>query len=82
MAVVVGGRGSNRGVLVSAFTLIFLLEGSRFLIDYVHGLGASELAAIRLFIVGVGLVVLLIFKPEGFGREPRSTLAAKSSSSL
>lgn len=78
MAVVVGGRGSNRGVLVAAFTLIFLLEGSRFLIDLVPGLGASELAAIRLFLVGVGLVVLLIFKPDGFGREPRSALANKT----
>lgn len=80
MAVVVGGRGSNRGVLASAFTLIFFLEGSRFLIDLVPGLGASELAAIRLFLVGVGLVALLIFKPDGFGREPRSVLADKKSS--
>ncbi|MEH2509454.1 branched-chain amino acid transport system permease protein [Nitrobacteraceae bacterium AZCC 1564] len=80
MAVVVGGRGSNRGVLVSAFTLILLLEGSRFLVDIVPGLGASELAAIRLFVVGVGLVALLIFKPDGFGREPRSVLANKTSS--
>jgi branched-chain amino acid transport system permease protein len=79
MAVVVGGRGSNRGVLVAAFTLIFLLEGSRFLIDLVPGLGASELAAIRLFLVGTGLVVLLIFKPDGFGREPRSALAGRTS---
>jgi branched-chain amino acid transport system permease protein len=78
MAVVVGGRGSNRGVLVAAFTLIFLLEGSRFLIDLVPGLGASELAAIRLFLVGVGLVGLLIFKPDGFGREPRSALANRT----
>jgi branched-chain amino acid transport system permease protein len=79
MAVVVGGRGSNRGVVASAFTLIFLLEGSRFQIDLVPGLGASELAAIRLFLVGVALVALLIFKPNGFGREPRSALANDTS---
>lgn len=79
MVVVIGGRGSNRGVLVSAFTLIFLLEGSRFLIDLVPGLGASELAAIRLMVVGIGLVALLIFKPDGFGREPRSALADETS---
>jgi branched-chain amino acid transport system permease protein len=80
MAVVVGGRGSNRGVIASAFTLIFFLEGSRFLIDFVPGLGASELAAIRLFLVGVALVALLIFKPDGFGREPRSVLVNDPSS--
>ncbi|MBR1217738.1 branched-chain amino acid ABC transporter permease [Bradyrhizobium sp. U87765 SZCCT0131] len=79
MVVVIGGRGSNRGVLVSAFTLVFLLEGSRFLIDYIPGLGASDLAAIRLCLVGVGLVALLIFKPDGFGREPRSVLADQTS---
>ncbi len=43
MAVVVGGRGSNRGVVASAFTLIFLLEGSRFLIDLVLVLGRQNL---------------------------------------
>lgn len=80
MAVVVGGRGSNRGVIASAFTLIFFLEGSRFLIDFVPGLGASELAAIRLLLVGVALVALLILKPNGFGREPRSVLANDPSS--
>lgn len=77
IVVVLGGRGSNRGVLVSAFTLILLLEGTRFL--SVPGLGASDLAALRLFAVGMGLVLLLIFKPDGFGREPRSVLAAKQS---
>jgi branched-chain amino acid transport system permease protein len=80
MAVVVGGRGSHRGVVASAFTLILLLEGSRFLIDVVPGLGASELAAIRLFLVGTGLVALLILKPAGFGREPPSVLAARPAS--
>jgi branched-chain amino acid transport system permease protein len=52
MAVVIGGRGSNRGVLVSAFTLIMVLEGSRFLVDWVPHLGSSELAAIRLILMG------------------------------
>jgi branched-chain amino acid transport system permease protein len=75
MVVVIGGRGSNRGVLVSAFTLILVLEGSRFLVDLVPHLGSSELAAIRLFLVGAGLVALLIIKPNGFGKEPRSVEA-------
>jgi branched-chain amino acid transport system permease protein len=80
MVVVVGGRGSNLGVVVSSFTLILLLEGTRFLIDFVPGVSASDLAAIRLFLVGVGLVALLIFRPDGFGREPRSIAANKTSS--
>lgn len=59
MAVVIGGRGSNRGVLIASFTLILALEGSRFLVDLVPFLGSSELAAIRMILVGGGLVVLL-----------------------
>jgi branched-chain amino acid transport system permease protein len=82
IAVVIGGRGSNRGVLVSAFTLILLLEGSRFLVDLVPRLGSSELAAIRLFLVGAGLVVLLIIKPNGFGKEPRSAEAPSGRSAI
>jgi branched-chain amino acid transport system permease protein len=82
MAVVIGGRGSNRGVLVSAFTLILVLEGSRFLVDWVPQLGSSELAAIRLFLVGAGLVALLIMKPNGFGKELRSAEAKDRRSAL
>ncbi|WP_262265863.1 branched-chain amino acid ABC transporter permease [Microvirga yunnanensis] len=80
MAVVIGGRGSNRGVLISAFTLILVLEGSRFLVDWVPHLGSSELAAVRLILVGGGLVLLLIIKPNGFGKEPRSAEAEIRSS--
>ena len=75
MAVVVGGRGSNPGVLLAAFVLVFVLEGSRFLVDYVPGLDGATLASLRLIAVGVALVVLLIVKPGGFGRE-RPTIRA------
>lgn len=79
MVVVVGGRGSNPGVLVSAFVLVFLLEGSRFLVDYVPGLDGATLASLRLIGVGVALVVLLIIKPAGFGRERPTVLASQNS---
>ncbi|MFT4115254.1 branched-chain amino acid ABC transporter permease [Bradyrhizobium sp.] len=72
MAVVIGGRGSNWGVLVSAFTVILLLEGSRFLIDRISILSSADLAALRLFLVGVVLVAILIFRPDGLLREPVS----------
>ncbi|GHD24654.1 branched-chain amino acid ABC transporter permease [Tianweitania populi] len=77
MAVVVGGRGSNPGVLLAAFVLVFVLEGSRFLVDYVPGLDGATLASLRLIAVGTALVVLLIIKPAGFGRE-RPTVRAGS----
>lgn len=74
MAVVVGGRGSNIGVFAAAVVLVSLLEGSRFLVDFVPGLDGATLASLRLIFVGVALVVILVLKPQGFGRE-KSTVS-------
>lgn len=71
MNVIIGGRGSNRGMLLSTFTVVLLLEGTRFLNDYVAWLSSSQVAALRLMLVGLGLILALIFKPEGFVREYR-----------
>ncbi|MGJ7541942.1 branched-chain amino acid ABC transporter permease [Variovorax sp. LT1R16] len=71
MAVIIGGRGSNRGVLLSAGTVILLLEGTRFLSDYVSWLSPSQLASLRLMLIGVGLILMLIYKPQGMTREYR-----------
>lgn len=76
MAVVVGGRGSNIGVLAAAIVLISLLEGSRFLVDFVPELDGATLASLRLIFVGVALVAILVFKPQGFGRERPTVVAA------
>lgn len=78
MAVVIGGRGSNRGVLIAAVVLVFLLEGSRFAVDLVPGLDSATLAALRLIGMGVALVALLVLKPGGFGRERPTVLAASA----
>lgn len=77
MAVIIGGRGSNTGVLLAGFTVVLLLEGSRFVIDAFGLLDGARLAALRLFLVGVALVAILIFKPGGLVREYRLTSAAK-----
>ncbi|EHD20400.1 MULTISPECIES: branched-chain amino acid ABC transporter permease [Brenneria] len=71
MAVIIGGRGSNVGVLLSSATVILLLEGTRFLNDYVSWLTPSQLASLRLMLIGLGLIVMLIYRPQGFIREYR-----------
>lgn len=71
MAVIIGGRGSNPGVLISSFSVVLLLESSRFLNDYIGWLSAAELASIRLMLVGVALILMLIFRPQGLVREYR-----------
>src|ERR1700730_2256997 len=71
MAVIAGGRGSNRGLLLGAATIMVLIEGSRFLKDIFNVLDATQLAAIRLILIGLGLILFLIYRPQGFLPEYR-----------
>ena len=69
MAVIAGGRGAHAGAIWGAAVVMVLLEGSRFLKDVIPVLNSDQLAAIRIIIIGAGLILLLIFKPQGFLRE-------------
>lgn len=71
MAVIAGGRGAHLGTVAGAAVVMVLLEGSRFAKDLVPRLEADQLAAIRIIIIGVGLILLLIYRPNGFMREYR-----------
>jgi len=71
MAVIAGGRGAHRGAILGAAIVMLLLEGSRFLKDAIPALDADRLAAIRVIIIGSGLILLLIYRPRGFFREYR-----------
>jgi branched-chain amino acid transport system permease protein len=71
MAVIAGGRGSNRGQLLGAATIMIYIEGSRFLKDIFNVLDATQLAAIRLILIGLGLILFLIYRPQGFLPEYR-----------
>jgi len=78
MGVIIGGRGSNRGVLLSTFTVVLLLEGTRFLNDYVAWLTPSQLASLRLMLIGLGLILALIYKPAGLVAEYRLKVGRSS----
>lgn len=78
MAVVVGGRGSNRGLLIGASTVMVLLEGTRFLKEVLPFMNAQQSAALRLLLVGVALILLLIFRPGGIAQEYRLTVRARN----
>lgn len=77
MAVIAGGRGAHRGAILGAAAVMLLLEGSRFLKDVIPALGSDQLAAIRIIIIGVGLILLLIYRPQGFLREYRLQVTVK-----
>jgi branched-chain amino acid transport system permease protein len=59
MIVILGGRGSQRGVLVGSFLVIGLPELFR-------GLQSS-----RMLFFGAALVIMMIFRPQGLFPAPR-----------
>jgi branched-chain amino acid transport system permease protein len=71
MAVIAGGRGAHRGTILGAAVVMVLLEGSRFLKDAIPALDSDQLAAVRIIIIGAGLIALLVWRPQGFLREYR-----------
>lgn len=65
IAIIAGGAGSNIGSLVGTLFLITFMEGTRFIGDFIPAIDAGQMAAIRFIIIGVGLILLLRFRPQG-----------------
>jgi branched-chain amino acid transport system permease protein len=60
--VILGGLGSYVGVILGSLILMTVLEGTR----YVElPLSADKVAAIRFIIVGLVLILLMAFRPQG-----------------
>jgi branched-chain amino acid transport system permease protein len=74
LALLAGGLGNNRGALVGAFAVVFLLESTRFVIPLVPGIGPVQGAAVREFLVAALLIVVLRYKPQGLIPERLATL--------
>lgn len=75
MAMIIGGAGSNRGVVLGCILLVVFLEGSRFLKDFLPDsieISDAKIAALRLMIVGAALVIIPVYWPRGIlGRKER-----------
>lgn len=65
IAVILGGSGSHLGALVGTLALVTFMEGSRFIGDFLPFVDATQMAAIRFIVVGLALILLLRFRPEG-----------------
>jgi branched-chain amino acid transport system permease protein len=73
--VILGGLGSYLGVAVGSFVLLFLLEATRYL---ELPLSDARVAALRFMIVGLVLMALVVFRPEGlFGKREELYLRAR-----
>ncbi len=65
IAVVLGGSADNRGSVLGVIIVWGLLrKGSRHLTGYIP-LESFQVAAIRIMIIGIILMILMRFKPEG-----------------
>ncbi|MFH0303019.1 branched-chain amino acid ABC transporter permease [Bradyrhizobium sp. 31Argb] len=74
MAVILGGRGSNLGLLIGACTIMSLIEATRFLKDTLSIVDGVQLAALRLGLVGLGIILLLLLRPQGLLAEPHKRI--------
>lgn len=79
MAVIAGGRGSNSGLLLGSVLLMAAIEGTRYLKDIFNVFDATQLSAIRLILIGLGLILLLIFRPQGCLAEYRLQIKGRES---
>jgi branched-chain amino acid transport system permease protein len=73
MSVIVGGAGNNWGLLAGAGIVMTILEGSRFLGDFIEFLDAEKLSSIRIILIGALLIIILRVRPRGLLPEPRFT---------
>jgi branched-chain amino acid transport system permease protein len=63
VAVILGGSGSNRGAVFGGVVIVAIREGTRFLNGF--GFIPFEAAPLRLLLIGVIIVLLMRFRPQG-----------------
>jgi branched-chain amino acid transport system permease protein len=65
LALLTGGVGNNRGAVLGAFSIVFLLESTRFVIPLVPFVSAVQGAALRELLIAGLLIVMLRYRPAG-----------------
>ena len=71
MGLIMGGAGTVRGALGGAVLLMVFLEGSRFIKDWIPGVSEVQMASVRLAAVGLALILVTLYRPNGlFGGRP------------
>jgi len=65
LMVMVGGTGNNRGVILGAFLVWAIWVGSDFITNFVPASIATQIGFIRMFFVGIILVITILTKPQG-----------------
>lgn len=68
--IIVGGRGNHLGAILGAVVIQSFNVSTRFIGGYVP-LGADSMAALRMVIIGVLIVLFLLYAPEGLVKEKK-----------
>ena len=78
LALTAGGTGNNWGAVVGAALVVFFLESTRFATAWLPGLAPVQVAAVREFVIGLSLILVLRLRPAGLVPErlPRIALPA------
>lgn len=73
--VVLGGAGSNAGTLLGAAIFWIYQTATRFTLEDIVPLSSAQLGAFRIMLIGLMLMVLMIWRPQGIlGRQEELTL--------
>lgn len=70
LAITLGGTANNRGVVLGAFAVMAILEGTRFIAQDVGGLSIVQKAALREMLIGLLLILVMRLRPQGLLPEP------------
>jgi len=65
LALTAGGTGDNRGAVLGALLVVFFMESTRFATGWLPGLRPVQVAAVREFLIGISLIVVLRWRPAG-----------------
>lgn len=65
VAMIMGGAGSIAGSIVGAVLLMLFIDAPQFLPSGMLGLSAAKLASLRLGVIGLALMLLIRFRPNG-----------------
>ena len=68
--IIVGGRGNHLGAILGAVVIQLFNVSTRFIGGYVP-LGSDSMAALRMVIIGVLIVLFLLYTPEGLIKEKK-----------
>jgi neutral amino acid transport system permease protein len=72
--VILGGSGNNLGTILGAIVYFIYYEGTRNL-DKIIPLNSDQLSALRIMIIGLLLMILMIWRPQGIlGKKEELTL--------